>query len=322
LFHRTDGLVTQSEANDNVALVTKNIRHNNMSPPSYIGRFAPSPSGQLHFGSLIAALGSYLRAHSQQGQWLVRIEDIDPPREIPGASDNILRTLDAYGLHWHGTALFQHQRLDTYQDRIDQLIANDEAYYCQCTRKMVQASGGVYDGHCGRLQPRLTHGAIRIRNHAKIDQFIDKLQGHVMVDKVFAEEDFIIKRSDGLYAYQLAVVLDDAYQGITEVVRGCDLLEASCRQISLFSQLGFAPPKWLHLPLACAKKGVKLSKQNHAIAIDIIHPQASINAALAFLGQQTVEVDSVEVMLEQAVEQFNLSAIPVQKEIVLSTINN
>jgi glutamyl-Q tRNA(Asp) synthetase len=293
-----------------------------MIPPSYIGRFAPSPSGSLHFGSLIAALGSYLRARSQQGQWLVRIEDIDPPREVPGASDNILRTLDAYGLHWHGTVLFQQQRYQAYQDQIEAFIASDLAYYCQCTRKIIQTSGGVYDGRCGRLQPRLTHGAIRIRNHVKIDHFVDKLQGSVMVDKAFAEEDFIIKRSDGLYAYQLAVVLDDAYQGITEVVRGCDLLEASCRQISLFTQLEFTPPDWLHLPLVCAEKGFKLSKQNYAPAIDVIHPQASINAALTFLGQKAVDVDSVEVMLKQAVEQFDLSTIPAQKEIVLSTINN
>ncbi|WP_350431689.1 tRNA glutamyl-Q(34) synthetase GluQRS [Shewanella sp. H8] len=293
-----------------------------MSTTSYIGRFAPSPSGPLHFGSLIAALGSYLRAHSQQGQWLVRIEDIDPPREVTGASDSILRTLDAYGLHWHGTVLFQHQRHQAYQNQIDALIASDDAYYCQCSRKIIQSSGGVYDGRCGRHQPRLTHGAIRIRNRVKTDSFVDQIQGHVIVDKHFAEEDFIIKRSDGLYAYQLAVVLDDAYQGITEVVRGCDLLESSCRQISMFSQLGLAQPSWLHLPLACTEKSFKLSKQNHAPAIDIIKPQASINAALAFLGQQTVDYDSVEVMLEQAIEQFNISTIPAKKEIILSARNS
>ncbi|MGX9461224.1 tRNA glutamyl-Q(34) synthetase GluQRS [Shewanella sp. A14] len=292
-----------------------------MSTTQYIGRFAPSPSGPLHFGSLIAALGSYLRAHSQHGQWLVRIEDIDPPREITGASDDILRTLDAYGLHWHGSVLYQHQRYDTYQQQIDTLIANDQAYYCQCTRKTIQASGGIYNGRCGQCQPRLTRGAIRIRNNTKTDHFTDLVQGMTKVNANFAGEDYIIKRSDGLYAYQLAVVLDDAYQGISEVVRGCDLLEASCRQISLFSQLGLAQPNWLHLPLACAQKGLKLSKQNHAPAIDITHPQASINAALTFLGQQKVDVDSVDVMLKQAITQFNVNAIPQQKEIVLSAIN-
>ncbi|GGP36824.1 glutamyl-Q tRNA(Asp) synthetase [Shewanella algicola] len=292
-----------------------------MSTPHYIGRFAPSPSGPLHFGSLIAALGSYLRAHSQQGQWLVRIEDIDPPREIIGASDDILRTLDAYGLHWHGSVLYQQQRYDAYQQQIDELIRHDQAYFCQCTRKIIQAHGGIYDGRCGLRQPRLTQGAIRIRNQANADNFNDLVQGEVTVDKRFAAEDFIIKRSDGLYAYQLAVVLDDAYQGITEVVRGCDLLEASCRQISLFSLLGLDAPQWLHLPLACAQKGFKLSKQNHAPAIDTKQPQASINAALSFLGQPEVDVDAVEVMLQQAVAQFSLDRIPKHKEIVLAATN-
>jgi glutamyl-Q tRNA(Asp) synthetase len=292
-----------------------------MSTIQYIGRFAPSPSGPLHFGSLIAALGSYLRAHSQQGQWLVRIEDIDPPREVAGASDDILRTLDAYGLHWHGTALYQHQRYDAYQHQIEQLISHDQAYFCQCTRKIIQASGGLYDGRCGQCQPRLSQGAIRIRNQARVDIFTDLVQGEIVVDSHFAAEDFIIKRSDGLYAYQLAVVLDDAYQGITEVVRGCDLLEASCRQISLFLQLGLNTPNWLHLPLACAEKGFKLSKQNHAPAIDTQHPQASINAALAFLGQPSVDIDSVDVMLQQAVAQFCLDRIPKHKEIVLAATN-
>ncbi|MCL1102378.1 tRNA glutamyl-Q(34) synthetase GluQRS [Shewanella saliphila] len=292
-----------------------------MSTPQYIGRFAPSPSGPLHFGSLIAALGSYLRAHSQQGQWLVRIEDIDPPREIIGASDDILRTLDAYGLHWHGSVLYQHQRYDAYQQQIDELIRHDQAYFCQCTRKIIQAHGGIYDGRCGLRQPPLTQGAIRIRNQANVDHFNDLVQGDVTVDKRFAAEDFIIKRSDGLYAYQLAVVLDDAYQGITEVVRGCDLLEASCRQMSLFSLLGLDAPQWLHLPLACVQKGFKLSKQNHAPAINTKQPQASINAALSFLGQPEVDVDAIEVMLQQAVAQFSLDGIPKHKEIVLAATN-
>jgi glutamyl-Q tRNA(Asp) synthetase len=302
-----------------VTLATKKFTA--MSNTHYIGRFAPSPSGPLHFGSLIAALGSYLRAHSQQGKWLVRIEDIDPPREIAGASDDILRTLEAYGLHWHDSVLYQHQRYDAYQQQIDLLVSQDLAYFCQCTRKLIQANGGLYDGRCGQCQPRLTQGAIRIRNQAKVGTFTDIVQGRVTVDSHFAAEDFIIKRSDGLYAYQLAVVLDDAFQGITEVVRGCDLLDASCRQISLFSQLGLSAPTWLHLPLACAEIGFKLSKQNHAPAIDTKQPQASINAALSFLGQPSVDVDAVEVMLQQAVAQFSLQRIPKQKEIVLDKTN-
>jgi glutamyl-Q tRNA(Asp) synthetase len=292
--------------------------NSNLSSQHYIGRFAPSPSGALHFGSLIAALGSYLRARSLGGQWLIRIEDIDPPREIKGAADDILRTLEAYGLEWDGAVLYQSQRTEAYQAQIDSLLVKDKAYFCQCSRKQIQAMGGIYDGRCHRLLQAHTFGAVRIVNTAQVQQFDDNLMGHICVDTPFAAEDFIIKRSDGLYAYQLAVVLDDAYQGITEVVRGCDLIEASCRQLSLYQTFGLTAPEWLHLPLACLTPGFKLSKQNHAQAIDKQHPQASLNAALAFLGQRRVEQHaSAAKMLEQAVDQFQLSTIPQQSEILI-----
>ncbi|ABO24996.1 tRNA glutamyl-Q(34) synthetase GluQRS [Shewanella loihica] len=284
----------------------------------YVGRFAPSPSGPLHFGSLIAALGSYLRARAEQGQWLVRIEDIDPPREVKGASDLILKTLEAYGLHWDGAVLYQSSRLDDYQARLNSLLAEDKAYYCQCTRKQIQAMGGTYDGRCAIRTAKHTAGAIRIRNTLAIDHFDDELLGPIRVEPEFAAEDFIIKRRDGLYAYQLAVVMDDAFQGITEVVRGADLLTSSARQATLFNLFDDNAPKWLHLPLACAEPGMKLSKQNHAPAIDLKAPQASINAALAFLGQAPCDIDSVKTMLAQAVSQFELSRIPRQQEIILA----
>ena len=287
---------------------------------SYIGRFAPSPSGPLHFGSLIAALGSFLRARKMGGKWLVRIEDIDPPREVAGASTAILKTLEAYGLEWDDTVLYQSQRLEVYQAKIEQLLLDDQAYYCQCTRKEIKAMGGSYDGRCGSRAVPHQSGAIRIRNHYGVSQYCDQLKGSISLDKQFAAEDFIIKRSDGLYAYQLAVVLDDIYQQITEVVRGSDLLEPTCRQISLFKLLQCPTPDWLHLPLACAEKGRKLSKQNHAAAIDVVKPQASINAALRFLGQPQVdpEVD-VRLMLEQAINQFDLAQVAKQSEILLIT---
>ncbi|MDO6618028.1 MULTISPECIES: tRNA glutamyl-Q(34) synthetase GluQRS [unclassified Shewanella] len=288
-----------------------------LNSSAYIGRFAPSPSGPLHFGSLIAALGSYLRAKQQQGKWLVRIEDIDPPREVAGASSDILTTLEAYGLHWDDTELFQSHRLDIYQQHIEQLLKEDLSYFCHCTRKKIQQMGGVYDSRCGQLRPRLTQGAVRIRNSAQVEHFTDLVMGSVTVKHSFAAEDFIIKRSDGLYAYQLAVVLDDAFQQITEIVRGCDLLETSCRQISMNNILGFNSPNWLHLPLACTKPGFKLSKQNYANAIDRKRPQASINAALRFLGQQQVDIDDVDVMLKQAAEQFAISQIPQLSEILI-----
>lgn len=284
----------------------------------YVGRFAPSPSGELHFGSLIAALGSYLRARAKQGKWLIRIEDIDPPREVKGAADAILRTLEAYGFEWDGTPLYQSLRTEAYQAQIDYLLTQNKAYFCQCSRKQIQAMGGVYDGRCHRLANAHTSGAVRVVNNVQISEFTDNLMGKIRVEHPFAAEDFIIKRSDGLYAYQLAVVLDDAYQGITEVVRGCDLIEASCRQLSLYQTFGLMAPDWLHLPLACVSKGFKLSKQNHAQAIDTLKPQVSLNAALVFLGQKTVETNgSMAQMLAQAVDQFQLSTIPQQSEILI-----
>lgn len=180
--------------------------------------------------------------------------------------------------------------------------------------------GGVYDGRCHRLSKPHLSGAVRIVNRAQVAQFNDNLMGEICVDSHFAAEDFIIKRSDGLYAYQLAVVLDDAYQGITEVVRGCDLIEASCRQLSLYQTFGLTAPEWLHLPLACLSPGFKLSKQNHAQAIDKQYPQKSLNAALAFLGQAPVEAQgSLAHMLDQAVAQFQLSTIPKQPEILIES---
>ncbi|MFT5234856.1 MAG: glutamyl-Q tRNA(Asp) synthetase [Shewanella sp.] len=285
---------------------------------TYVGRFAPSPSGPLHFGSLVAALGSYLRARSQKGKWLVRIEDIDPPREVADAAQNILNTLIAYGLTWDGEVLYQSQRVKAYQTKIEHLLSEDIAYYCQCSRKQIQIMGGTYDGRCGRLDTPHKHGAIRVRNTMPANCFQDLHMGEVHLDNDFAAEDFIIKRSDGLYAYQLAVVMDDAYQGITEVVRGCDLLTPTGRQISLFSLFKHKAPLWLHLPLVCDAPGVKLSKQNHAPAIDILKPQSSLNAALAFLGQYTVpEQADIHAMLAQAVAQFDLDAVPKQTEIIL-----
>ncbi|MCL1076665.1 tRNA glutamyl-Q(34) synthetase GluQRS [Parashewanella spongiae] len=285
-------------------------------PSQYLGRFAPSPSGSLHFGSLVAALGSYLRARSVNGKWLLRIEDIDPPREVAGAADDIMRTLEAFGLYWDETALYQSQRIDAYEAQLEQLRLNNQAYYCQCTRKQIKAMGGVYDGRC--FETRSAQGAIRVRNSAGVSQFNDMLKGQVNTDAHFAKEDFIIKRSDGLQAYQLAVVLDDAYQGITEVVRGSDLLEVTCRQLSLYQIFELSAPNWIHLPLACTKPGFKLSKQNSATAVDAKHPHESLQLALQFLNQKTVEYHTdISLMIEQAVKQFQLKDISTENEILI-----
>ncbi|WP_105188353.1 tRNA glutamyl-Q(34) synthetase GluQRS [Pseudoalteromonas sp. T1lg48] len=251
---------------------------------AYVGRFAPSPSGPLHFGSLVAALGSYLDAHAHQGQWLVRIEDIDTPRVRPGADSDILHTLEAYGLHWHGEVIWQSQRLPRYAQVTQQLMEQGQVYGCQCTRKEIKALGGVYKGHCRNLQLRGEHLALRLKQQQPVYHYLDALQGRVDIAALEAEEDYIIKRRDGLFAYQLVVVVDDMDQGITHVVRGADLLIPTARQIGLFQQLGYPAPQYMHLPLAVASPGFKLSKQNYAPAIDRQNPQPALLDALRFLG--------------------------------------
>ncbi|WP_105257981.1 tRNA glutamyl-Q(34) synthetase GluQRS [Pseudoalteromonas sp. T1lg88] len=251
---------------------------------AYVGRFAPSPSGPLHFGSLVAALGSYLDAHAHQGQWLVRIEDIDTPRVRPGADSDILHTLEAYGLHWYGEVIWQSQRLERYAEVSEQLTQQGLVYACQCTRKEIKALGGIYNGHCRNLALSGEHLALRLKQEQPIYHYLDALQGWVDIAAAEAEEDYIIKRRDGLFAYQLVVVIDDIDQGITHVVRGADLLIPTARQIGLFQQLGHKAPEYLHLPLAVASPGFKLSKQNYAPAIDRQNPQPALVDALHFLG--------------------------------------
>lgn len=286
---------------------------------SYIGRFAPSPSGPLHFGSLVAALGSYFQAKSQQGQWLVRIEDLDPPREMPGAASLILETLEAYQLHWDGEVVYQSQRHDLYQHQIEYWLQSGQAYYCQCTRKQIKATGGFYQGTCRDLtlnQP--DNCAIRLKMTHPIYQFEDEKHGQLTIPTALADEDFIIKRRDGLFAYNLAVVLDDIDQGITEVVRGADLIEPTGRQISLYHMLGKAPVSYLHLPLALGDNGQKLSKQNHAPAIDNRNPKPTLLDAMRFLGfemPQDIRQLSVGEIIDWGVENWHLQQLPASIEI-------
>lgn len=286
---------------------------------NYIGRFAPSPSGPLHFGSLIAALGSYFQAKAQQGQWLVRIEDLDPPREMPGAAANILRTLEAYGLYWDGTVVYQSQRHALYQHQIEQWLASGQAYYCQCTRKTIQAMGGFYNGHCKTHRPAREHEcSIRLRMDNPIQEFTDLKHGSITIPKALAQEDFIIKRRDGLFAYNLAVVIDDIEQGITQVVRGADLIEPTGRQISLYHTLKQKPVSYLHLPLAMDSNGNKLSKQNHAPAINPADPRPTLCAAMQFLGF-TLPTDfsdaNAEQMLAWGCHHWQISQLPEAIEI-------
>lgn len=284
-----------------------------MTYSHYIGRFAPSPSGELHFGSLIAALGSYLQARARQGIWRVRIEDIDPPREIPGAADTILRQLEHYGLYWDGDVLWQSQRHDAYREALAWLYEHDLSYYCTCTRARIQSLGGIYDGHCRELRNCPESAAIRIKQQHPVTCFHDGLRGEIQATERLAREDFIIHRRDGLFAYNLAVVVDDHFQGITEIVRGADLIEPTVRQISLYQQFGWTPPDYIHLPLALNAQGAKLSKQNHAPALPKGDPRPVLFDALRFLGQrQDVpwQDRSVEEILKSAVENWTLCTVP------------
>lgn len=285
--------------------------------PAYIGRFAPSPSGPLHFGSLIAAVGSYLQAKSQHGKWLVRMEDIDAPRMVAGIDSDILRTLEQFGLYWDDSVLYQSQRLERYQQVFNQLQQQQLIYGCQCSRKQISEMGGLYNGHCaglGLTQPPLSW---RLRSQGVSANFTDLIFGPQQIDAALAQEDYIIKRRDGLFAYQLVVVVDDIEQGITEVIRGADLLQMTPRQQALCHLLGRQPPRYGHLPLAVVKPGFKLSKQNHAAAVSQWPANQVMANVLAFLGQPLpAELQQAEVaeQLSWAIVHWQLAAIPRQLE--------
>ncbi|MGV3345549.1 tRNA glutamyl-Q(34) synthetase GluQRS [Enterobacteriaceae bacterium LUAb1] len=283
----------------------------------YIGRFAPSPSGELHFGSLIAALGSWLQARAQQGIWQVRIEDIDPPREIPHAASRILQQLEHFRLEWDGEIIWQSQRHDAYREVLNQLQCEGKSYYCDCPRRRIQQLGGFYDRHCRNRSLSAEYAAIRLRVDNPVQHFDDMLRGRVDIPPRLAQEDFIIHRRDGLFAYNLAVVVDDHAQAITEVVRGADLTEPTVRQIMLYRQLGWAAPRWLHLPLALDSEGNKLSKQNHAPALSDGDPRPVLVQALRFLAQPVTpgwQDISLEMLLKQAIINWRPEKLPHQNK--------
>ena len=262
--------------------------------PTYIGRFAPSPSGPLHFGSLVCALASYLDAKRHGGQWLLRIEDIDPPREQPGAADAIKRTLEAHGLYWDGEVRYQSQRADAYWDCINTLKKLALVYSCSCPRARLTSLCGPYDGYC-RLHPPAVHEpcALRLkvtdlpekfRHIRNAIEFVDHVHGAQKEDIAQMSGDFVIHRKDGFFAYQLAVVVDDIAMTVTDVVRGADLLCETHRQLTLFRLLAAPAPRYAHVPLVIGGDGRKLSKQNGAPALDPACPSANLTAALGHLG--------------------------------------
>ncbi|QYZ65125.1 MAG: glutaminyl-tRNA synthetase [Gammaproteobacteria bacterium (ex Lamellibrachia satsuma)] len=264
----------------------------NNQPPSYRGRFAPSPTGPLHFGSLVAALGSYLDARTNHGEWLVRMEDLDQTREIKGSADEILRTLDRFGFEWEGEIIHQSRRTDAYAHALDVLNRDDLAYPCGCTRKEITIAArpgiesAVYPGTCRQgLRAGRKERAIRLRTFDNPSRFEDLIQGEVTQNLASDIGDFIIRRADGYHAYQLAVVVDDAWQKITHIVRGADLLLSTPRQIHLQQLLELPTPVYAHLPLAVDANGRKLSKQYKDAPVENRHPLPALLQALHHLGQ-------------------------------------
>jgi glutamyl-Q tRNA(Asp) synthetase len=265
----------------------------NASTPFYRGRFAPSPTGPLHFGSLVAAAGSYLEARIRGGEWLLRMEDVDTPRCSKAAAGEILRTLEACGFAWDGEVVWQSRRSDLYAAALERLKNAGRVFPCACTRKELADSAIAPDGaviYPGTCRLGLADGrqarAWRLRVGAARIGFDDAVQGRIDSDLACDAGDFILLRADGLFAYQLAVMVDDAAAGITHVVRGADLLASTARQIFLQQCLGVATPFYAHLPVAVNAAGEKLSKQTRAAAVDAARPGPALFAALAFLGQQ------------------------------------
>ena len=242
----------------------------NQSSP-YVGRFAPSPTGPVHLGTLVAAMASYLEARQKKGMWLLRIEDLDPPREVPGSADAIITTLEAFGFEWDGPILFQSRRNKVYLEAIDTLLDQQLAYACDCSRKTIALTQEnkpgeiIYPGFCKtRKLPAEGHVAIRIITDDTPIIFNDLIAGRVVYNLQQLSGDFVIQRKDGLFAYQLAVVIDDAFQGVTDVVRGADLLDSTPRQIHLQKTLGLATPRYAHIPLLLDSNGEKYSKSSYS----------------------------------------------------------
>ena len=293
------------------------------SKPGYRGRFAPTPSGPLHFGSLVAAVGSYLEARRRGGEWLLRIEDLDPPRVVAGAAEHIQRTLEAFGFEWDGPVVHQSARDGAYLEALEALRESGAVYPCHCSRKAIAEAGRigpagpVYPGTCrrgggsrGRHSWRLNVEGARVR-------FEDAVQGPIDVDLEAELGDFVVRRADRVFAYHLALVVDDAAAAITDVVRGRDLLICTAPQILLQQRLGLPTPRYMHLPLAVNREGQKLSKQSHAPALDVRRAAEQLAQALGFLGHRPPDEvhGDVRAVWVWALEHWDAGRIPRQAEI-------
>ena len=280
----------------------------------YIGRFAPSPTGLLHIGSLIGALASFLDARAANGQWLLRMEDLDPPREMPGAASAILQSLEDHGLTWDSDVLWQSRRLETYRAVVNDLILTHKAFYCICSRSNLKGSDGIYQGRCRGCSTRPDQDfALRLQVDNNEVAFDDGIQGRFTQHLESDVGDVVLQRKDGLFAYQLAVVVDDAYQGITHIVRGSDLLDSTPRQIYLQQLLGYNTPAYAHFPVITNELGHKLSKQTFAAPLEAGSSCNNLCTALAFLKQPLPPEElcqSVEGILAWAVENWSIDTVP------------
>ncbi|WP_298635104.1 tRNA glutamyl-Q(34) synthetase GluQRS [uncultured Umboniibacter sp.] len=275
-----------------------------------IGRFAPTPSGPLHFGSLCCALASFLDCRANGGSWLLRIDDIDPPRCVPGSADEIQQQLQQFELHWDSDIFWQSQQLRHYEDCVQKLLKDGSAYRCSCNRKTLQSQGGFEQGYC-RAHPPAPHEACALRMGVQGEyHWNDMFLGMQSVNAADSPE-LCLRRRDGLIAYPLATVLDDISMGITHVIRGADLLPAAGSQLALFAHFDAPTPSFGHIPIATNPDGNKLSKQNHAKPLTTDNREQQLRSALHHLGQAAAEATgSVDAILRQAIDSWDRNAVP------------
>lgn len=291
--------------------------HNNRSQ-NYIGRFAPSPTGPVHFGTLIAAVGSYLQAKKNQGKWLLRMEDVDITRKVDGADTDILHTLESFGFEWDGAIIYQSRQTEYYEQALEQLVSESMVFPCTCSRKkLAETNSNIYPGFCRSAHlPVKSEHALRVLADNINIEFNDAVMGNQIQNIEQQCGDFIIRRRDNLFAYQLAVVVDDVLQNVTEVVRGADLLGSTARQIYLQQLLHYPTPSYCHLPLAVDAAGNKISKSEGAAKIDLKNKEKTLIDALNFLGQQ-VPAELLKSNLEDiwmwAIINWNIKQVPTVK---------
>lgn len=280
----------------------------------YRGRFAPSPTGDLHFGSLVAAVASYLDARINQGEWLVRIDDIDPPREVPGSALRIIEELDRFGMRPDGKVLYQSSQMARYEKFVQRLIDENAAYWCGCSRADIPDSG-IYPGTCRQGLPRgRKPRSVRIKVDSTLIHIDDQVQERIEGRLDESIGDFVIRRAGGLPAYQLAVVVDDAFQNVSHIVRGADLLDSTPRQVFLQQKLGLSTPVYAHVPIVLGDHGEKLSKRLQSDPLARRNPAGALGAALRHLGQHPPATTSLDALWEWALANWELARVPRTRE--------